>query len=390
MRLSLPGFIPTCLAFGVIASVPASEGTLAVATGPAQLGAAGNGSASPQDSTWLSMNPATLVGMADRIDVGSEMAWARQTLEPAGALGNASAGRMSDRETVILPYATVVGHRGDDTLALGVYTVGGLTVDFPHARSLPGAFQGDVDRRGQLYEYRAALAYGRSIAGWNVAVALNLDYQQFRSDGVTATGAETTGDYRRDSASGAGFQVGVFRRWNDIAVDVGYTSRQWMKRLDDYRDLFSSSLDEPQIVRAGIAWRVLPWLEPVLDYHFIDWKDIDAYGSDLGWKNQHVVGVGVNAHVHPEVTLRAGVSYGNSPIDEGHVFLNGVSPLIATTHAGIGADWRPTDRFDLGVALMHTFKRTLTDDGSDVGGAGQGTKVSFVLSSVSVDLGYVF
>ncbi len=377
----------------LMAPLGAADGTRLIGIGPAQLGASGAGVASPQDASWIQLNPAALVELPQRLDASVELIDAKATLAPQGPLGDAAAGSMSDRVLVEAPDLTCSGQWGGGALGMGVYSVSGLAIQYPDARSSLGTATG-FDRRAEAQTVRASLVYSRTlIEQWSLGIALDGDYQQFRSDALTATGAETSGAFRLDHALGAGFAVAVYRHWAEASFGLCYTSRQWMQRLRDYGDLLESTVDQPQEVQAGIAWRPLAWLEPMLDYRYINWTSVKVFGDragGFGWRNQNIVMLGCNAHAAEGLVLRAGAAYGRSPIDDSMAFTNGLTPLITEWHASLGASYLYDQHFSLQASYVHGFKKTLVDDGSDVGGLGKGTRISLTVDSLALGLGYLF
>jgi long-chain fatty acid transport protein len=380
-------------ALALLAPLGAADGTQLIGIGPAQLGAAGAGVASPQDSTWIELNPAALVEFPARVDAAVEIIDAKATLTPQGPLGDAAAGTMSDRVLVEAPDLTYSGQWGGGALGLGVYSVSGLAIEYPEARSSLGTAT-DYDRRAEASTARASLVYSRTlIEQWSLGIALDGDYQQFRSDALTPAGTETSGAYRLDHALGAGFAIAVYRHWAEASFGLCYTSRQWMQRLRDYGDLLESTVDQPQEVQAGVAWRPLAWLEPMLDYRYINWTSVKVFGDHadgFGWRNQNIVMLGCNAYPQEGLVLRTGLAYGRSPIADSEAFTNGLTPLITEWHAALGASYVCDRHFSLQASYVHGFKKTLVDDGSDAGGLGKGTRISLTVDSLALGVGYLF
>lgn len=380
-------------ALALLTPLGAADGTRLIGIGPAQIGTAGAGVASPQDSTWIQLNPAALGELPERADAAVELIDAKATLAAQGQLGDTAAGTMSDRVLVEAPDLTYSGRCGDGTFGVGIYSMSGLAISYPSARSSLGA-GGDFDRRAQAETVRASLVYSRELIDkWALGIALDGDYQQFRADALTGAGTQTSGAYRLDHALGAGFAIALYRRWAEASVGLCYTSRQWMKRLRDYGDLLESTVDQPQEVQAGVAWRPLAWLEPMLDYRYVNWTSVKVFGDHaggFGWRNQNIFMLGCNAYATEGLVLRAGVAYGRSPIDDSMAFTNGLTPLITEWHATIGASYQYDRHFSLQASYLHGFKKTLVDDGSDAGGLGKGTRISLAVDSLGLGVGYLF
>jgi len=381
------------VALSLALPLSAAEGTRVIGFGPVQTATAGAGIASPQDSTWMAFNPAALIEVGERIDVDAEVVHPSDSVTPAGALGNTSSGTLDDSRNIIIPDLTSAQPLAGGVLGLGLYTIGGLAIDLPASRSSIGE-AGGFDHRAAADFLSVAAAYGHEIVdGWAIGLSLIGDYADFRSDGLTSTGTETSGHYALDHALGAGFSIGVHKRWSSLSVGAAYTSRQWMQRFDMYRDLLAASFDQPQILQLGLAWRPVEWLEPLLDYRFIDWHGVPLYGdaaTGFGWRSQNIFKVGANIHAYQGLELHTGFSYGRSPIGPGEVFDNALSPLITEAHLCAGLTWDVTHNYRVQLAYLHAFRNTMTDNGADAGGNGAGTQISLTVDEVSMGLGCSF
>jgi hypothetical protein len=231
--------VRTLLALSIIAALPSAgaEGTRTVGFGPAQTATAGAGIASPQDSSWLAINPASLVELGSRADADLALFRPSDSETPAGALGNTSAGRQEDVQNIYVPDLSTAQPLAGGVLGFGIFTVAGLAIDYPAARSVFGQ-AGGFDHRAAARFVSAELGYGREVLdGWAVGATLIGDYEDFQSDSLTRFGTETAGGYALDHALGAGFALGLHKRWQEVSVGADYTSRQWMQRLTRYRDL---------------------------------------------------------------------------------------------------------------------------------------------------------
>ena len=378
----------------VVMSASAAEGTRLLGAGAAQMGTAGAGVASPQDANWIALNPAGLVHVTNDAVMSCEIINGRSTETPRGALGNTAAGTMTDSVVVFAPSVAWVRAGDGQALALGFYTVSGLALELPAARSSFGA-AGGYDRRAEERFVTTSVAYARTVAdGLSFGVALNFDYADFRSDSMTLSGGQTAGAFTLDRSLGGGFSLSVLQRWQQVSVAATYTSRQWMQGFDRYADLFAGTPDQPQVIQLGVAWRPLPWLEPLLDYRFIDWDSLalfhDGTAKSLGWRDQHIIKLACNVHVQTDLVLRAGVSYGRSPITESVAFTNGLTNLVTEMHATIGVGWKPSPACDVQIAYMHAFKNEVTDNGDDAFGLAQGTSIGLEVDSLTVGVGWLY
>ena len=168
-----------------------------------------------------------------------------------------------------------------------------------------------------------------------------------------------------------------------------------MQTWDKYRDLFAGTPDQPPVLQVGLAWRPLAWLEPLLDYRWINWSSVATYGAEvadhgLGWRDQHIIKLACNAHVRENLMLRAGVSYGRSPITESVAFANGLSVLTTEWHASLGVGWQCNKEWDIQASYLHGFKNEVTDNGDDAGGFAKGTVIGLEVDALIVGVGWKY
>lgn len=390
--------LPLAFAWATVLSLPAlgaAEGTRLIGTGPAQVGTAGAGVASPQNSSWLSLNPAGLVDVSSRVDVSTDIINGRVEVTPKGnpVVANTSGGTLDDSVIVLAPAATWVKSWDGQAIGFGFYTLSGLAMDLPGGRSAIGEANG-YDNHAEVRTMATSLAYARKITdGLSVALAANLIYSDIQSNSLNLQFQETAGDDEVDRSFGGGFSLSLYQRWEQVSLGANYTSRQWMQSWDKYSDLYAGPPDQPPVLQLGIAWRPLPWLEPMLDYKWIDWDSVATFGNDiedkgLGWRDQHIIKLACNATVREDLMLRAGVSYGRSPIDESVAFANGLSVLTTEWHASLGIGWQVNKEWDVQATYLHGFKNEVTDNGDDAGGQAEGTVIGLEVDALVVGLGW--
>lgn len=394
LRPPRPGpLLVSCVTLVGLLPAGAAEGTRLIGTGPVQVGTAGAGVASPQNSSWLSLNPAGLVDVSSRIDVSTDIINGRVEVTPQGAAGNTSGGTLDDSVIVFAPAATWVKSGNGEAWGFGFYTLSGLAMDLPEGRSALGEADG-YDTNSEQRVMALSLAHARTIAdGLSVALAINLLYADFHSNSLTLGFTETAGDNELDRSFGGGFSLSLYQRWQQVSLGAIYTSRHWMQSWDKYDDLLAGPPDQPPVLQLGIAWRPLPWLEPMLDYKWIDWDSVALFGASiadkgLGWRDQHILKLACNAKVRDDLMLRAGVSYGRSPIDESVAFANGLSVLTTEWHATLGLGWQPNKTWDVQVAYLHGFKNEVTDNGDDASGFAKGTTIGLEVDSLIIGAGW--
>lgn len=396
------GIITLLLALGLAAPSWATDGTQLTGIGAVQQGTAGAGVASPQDMTWVLLNPASIIDLGCRLDVSLELFAPERHNRPGGLFGNSAAGDMDDKGMFMIPsmgYSRSCGC-GDYAWGIGLYGVSGMGVEYGASRAIwPRLFLKNYDRRTEYSVAKLAFAYAHTIGntGWSVAIAPHLNYSMFKSDMLTLKFAETRGGNHWDDAYGLGFSLGLYKRWKRLGFGLTYTSRQWMTEFKEYDDLFFESMDLPQTLQVGFAFDISPRLEVVADYKWIDWSGIGQIGAEpiqggFGWRDQHVIKTGINWYALPKWTFRAGFSHAQSPIDERHVFANALFPAVTENSVAVGASYNISEKSEIHVAFTHTFENTIKDNGrGDLFSVlGKGSEISLEENEITIQYSYKF
>ena len=387
-----------CAALGAAVPAMATEGAYLIGYGPVQRSRAGAGVASPRDSAWTLLNPAALVDLDRRIDLGMEVIRTDVRMKPRGIAGNPFAGAMRDQQYAFPPSAGIVWPRGEGAWGAGVFVPTGEAFNFPQSRNvLSRLLHGNADRQTKYHQPRIALAYGhRFQSGWAVGFGANVSLTRFRSDSITLRLAPTKGDNAWDNAFGVGLCLGVYRAWDKWSVGGSYQSPQWSERFDKYTDLLPSGLQMPASVQVGVAYRVRPNVELIADYRFIPWSTVEPAGADLidsgmGWHDQHVAKLGVEWAVNGRWTIRGGVSRGTAPMDHDQVFENGMSSAgVITTHVTCGVSYRVDDHSMCHLTYVGALDNESTAplDGGLLSFLGAGTTIGAGHDGVA--LGYTY
>ena len=84
-------FAVLVLLLGLPARAPATGGTRLTGIGPAQSAVVGGAMASPQDASWMALNPASLVELPSRVDLAGEALIPTSHLDANGAGTNPGA-----------------------------------------------------------------------------------------------------------------------------------------------------------------------------------------------------------------------------------------------------------------------------------------------------------
>ncbi len=385
------------------APVWATDGHQLVGLGALQIGTGGAGVASAKDSTWVLLNPASIVDLERRFDFSYEVFAPYRYLEPEGPLlvpmANRGAGKMSDDSMFFIPAMGAIFPWGDDAVGVGLIAVNGMGVDYRHSRTLiPRIFGENFDRRTKYGVVKLGLAYAHDFGdGWSAGATFTLDYERFKTDMLTLKFWETSGDDEVSDGFGAGLTLGIQKKWDKLSLAAAYTTPQWMEKFEKYPDLLPLPMNLPQMFQAGLAYKFTPALEWVLDYKFIDWNGVKQIGKapitgGFGWHDQHVLKTGLTWQVSPKWTLRGGTSLAKSPIREDSVFANALFPAIIESHATFGVSYAISKNTDVHFTYEHAFGKTMTDNGKgDIFSVvGKGTKIHLEEDTFTAQYSYKF
>jgi len=367
----------------------ATEGINLIGLGPVQKGTAGAGVAAAKDSTWLLLNPAGLTKIPRSVDASFEIFAPERDIRSST---NPGAGTQHDDNIFFVPSLSAsLGCCGSTNAYLGIGLFGtsgmGVWYDEPRIAAIAGR-----DRHSELQVAKIILAFAYDLGnGWSVGAGPVLAISRMRTDMFNGT-APGSDDW--DTAYGGGAVFGVQKSWNRCSIGASYLTEQWMSEFDEYSVLMPDSLNLPPQFQIGFAVDALTNLEVAVDYRFIHWERVGMWSSTppggFGWEDQHIGKIGITWKATGRLTLRSGLSHGNSPINDEDVFANALFPAIVKTHLAGGFSYAITEKLDLHATFMHAFKQKFTDDGSTMGGIGTGTSIHLAEDTLTLGLGYQF
>lgn len=380
-------FLASVLFLAAATAALATDGVNLIGIGPRQQGTAGAGVAAAQDSTWLILNPAGLTDLERGVDASFQLFAPSRTID---STANPGSGKQKDDSVFYIPSLSAAFHLGqnkDKFFGLGLYGASGMGVDYDRPRV--GFSTGDT--RTELSIAKLTATYAQSFDnGFSFGAGPLLVLGRFRTDMETSQvgppSAASSDSW--DDATGVGAIVGVNQKINDrLRIGASYITEQFMQDYDEYGTLFADSLNLPQQLTAGVAYRLIDSLEVALDYRWLGWGQLDTFGDQFGWEDQHIVKAGATWNATEKLTLRAGVSHGNSPIGAEDVFPNALFPAIMETHLAAGASYQFAS-FALHFAFVHALEEELSSNAALE--AGGGTAISMFQNSATLGASWSF
>jgi long-chain fatty acid transport protein len=398
----------------------ATNGYFSHGYGMKAKGMAGAATATTSDTFGGAVNPAKMVFVGDRVDVGLDLFSPRRSVSRQGSTGfggGYDGSADSDSNYFFIPefgYNRLINP--DLSLGVTVYGNGGMNTDFnstsanpAFAPSCAGAPSNLLFGCGKLgvdliQLIIAPTASYKINASNSIGVSPLIGYQRFKVDGLQAfdetlnvgfgpfsftssQGNTTNRGY--DSATGLGVRVGWLGKLSDtVTLGAAYSSKIHMGRFGKYKGLFAEQgdFDIPENYNLGIAVKAMPKLTLAFDIQQINYSGVasvangvtnslvnlppvapnrlgDANGSGFKWRDQTVFKLGGEYEYDMNLTLRAGFNYGRSPIRSGDiddVTFNIIAPGVVEKHLTLGATWTLANKAELTVAYMHAFTNTVT------------------------------
>ncbi len=375
------------LALAVAPSAHATNGMRVIGFGPVQDSMGGIGVGATLDASSLLSNPAGIVGLGWRLDVG-------------GAFFKPS---VSYSATGIAP---------------GIMASDGLTLDSSRGGS-------PIPAIAYVQPINDKLSFGVGLFG---VAGMGVDYPTNLYNGKTYTSYLQGRPHDTATALGVGATVGVqVKPVQAVTFGAAYESKSWFQdfafTVAERPNPFAPgttmpggtdklTFNQPQSFTIGAAVTPFDILLVAADVQWINWSatmgsGLPQYSTDpqatgalpfnMGWSDQWVVKLGAQVTPLPGLAVRAGYNYGKMPLDPSRAFENLAFPAVAEHHVTAGVGYAVSDRFTLSLAGMYAFDATLAGANADppppMGGTGQGiASYTTQMSQLEIDvgLGYKF
>ncbi|MBK9238615.1 MAG: outer membrane protein transport protein [Rhodoferax sp.] len=351
-------------------------------------GMGGASTALAHDSYGGANNPASMVWVGSRLDLGAAWFSPVRDAERSDAMMPSLNGKVSsDREHFLVPelgYNRMLNK--DLSVGVTVYGNGGMNTTYPQGNfNCGGGAANLLCGGGTLGVDLMQLVIAPTVAyklnaQHSVGASVLLGYQRFKAQGIQsfdnapgfppftgAPGSVTNRD--SDSATGAGLRVGYMGRLNDaFSIGASYSSKVNMGRFDQYKGLFAAAgdFDIPSNYSVGLAFSPNADWTIALDYGRINYGGVAAVGNQsmpvaplgadtgpgFGWKDINVIKLGAAWRVNPNLTVRAGYNKGDNPITASNVTFNILAPGVMTSHYTAGFSYALAKESEVTAALM--------------------------------------
>ncbi len=383
---------------GLSSPALATDGYFSDGYGIKAKGMAGVAIALPQDALAAANNPAGMVMVGDRLDLGLD--WFRPS-RGADITGNTAGLNGSyngnGKQNFFIPefgYNRMLGTAM--SAGISVYGNGGMNTRYntnPFAAGFLGAFGGQNPGGINLEQLFVAPTFAIKASRNNaLGVSLVFSQQRFGATGLQAFTANPAWsvspanitDKGNDTTSGWGLRLGWTGQLADN-VTLGATYASKIKgKFSAYKGLFAEGgeFDIPENYGLGIALKATPQLTLGADVKQINYSKshsvgnaVDcllagtcqlgaANGPGFGWRNTTVYKLGASYAYSKDLALRAGFSYNKQPIPASQTFFNILAPGVVENHLTLGTTWTLANRNELSVAYMHAFNVSVNGSAS--------------------------
>jgi long-chain fatty acid transport protein len=371
----------------------ATNGYFSHGYGMKAKGMGGAATAMSDDAFGGANNPAAMVFAGSRMDLGADLFSPIREASNSAAFGSAVTSK-SDSDYFLIPefgYNRMLNT--DLSLGVTVYGNGGMNTDYPALAGfgttniLGGAGALGVD----LMQLVIAPTVAYKVApDHSVGISPLLGYQRFAATGVNSFGGISTNSSAlsnngHDDAFGYGVRVGYMGKITPtITIGAAYASKINFKKFSKYAGLFAEQgdFDIPENYNLGAAWQATAQMKLALDYQRINYSGVAAVGNPsnnytlgptgfmgansgagFGWSDIDVWKLGAEYKYSQQMTLRAGYSHNDNPIngsDTAEATFNILAPAVIEDHMTLGFTYSLASGDELTMSYMHGFENEVS------------------------------
>jgi long-chain fatty acid transport protein len=387
--MKLKKVVVSMFAVGIMASplAHATDGYFSNGYGMKAKGMAGVGIALPQDALAAANNPAGMVMVGDRADVGVDLFKPSRGADVNGAPAVANGANDGNGKGLFAIPEFGYNKMLDAKSSLGVSVYGNGGMNTQYNRN-PFAAMGGVGPAGiNLEQLFIAPTYAVKVNDKHaIGVSLNLVYQTFSATGLQpfqgmSSNAAAVTDNGKDSSTGVGVKLGwTGEVTSTVTLGATYQPKTKMSKFTKYAGLFAEQggFDIPANYGVGIAVKATDATTVSADYKVIQYSGVPSIannltnmaplgannGSGFGWTDVKVIKLGVSQVVNEAWTVRAGYSHNTQPIPSTQTMFNILAPGVVQDHLTLGATWNVSKQNELTMGYMHAFSQTVNGPGS--------------------------
>lgn len=397
--MKMKKLVVSMFAAGILASplAHATNGYFAHGYGMKAKGMGGAATAMAIDAMGGANNPASMVWVGDRLDVGIDWFSPKRGASRAG--GGAAFTEESTNNTFFIPefgYNHMMG--SDMSLGVTVYGNGGMNTSYTQGNSVaanmcgPGApASNPLCGPGKLGVNLEQLIVAPTFAyklneNHSIGIAPLFGYQRFGANGLQAFAAISTSpanltDNGYDSSTGWGVRIGWQGKISDsITLGAAYATKMRMGKFSKYSGLFAEqgSFDIPENFNFGIAFKAGAGTTIAADYQRINYSGVPSIanpstqlgcpgtsclggntGIGFGWSDINVFKIGAMHQYNDQLTVSVGYDHSDNPIQARDTTFNILAPGVVQDHFTAGLTYAVNKSSEITASYMHAMKKTV-------------------------------
>jgi len=404
----------------------ATNGYFAHGYGTKNKGLAGGGVALAQDAMIAATNPAGMVFVGERMDLGAAIfspsprsytvTGAADEGPPAFELQPGT--YESDNDYFLIPHFAYNWMLGSDqSVGVTVYGNGGMNTEYPTSATNTGVFYAGTTGVN-LEQLFINVSYSKKLNAANaLGVSAILAYQRFEAKGLGSFGAfgfssdpANLTDNGVDTSTGFGLKLGwVGEVASGLKLAASYQSEIDMSEFDKYRGLFAEQgdFDIPATWTVGLAWDVAPQNSLTFDVQKIMYSDVASIanplipnlatsllgnndGAGFGWKDMTIYKLGYQWQTSPEWIWRVGYSHGDQPIPNSETLFNIIAPAVMEDHFTFGFTYNTSKTSEFNFAAMYAPEKSVTGNNPLAGATGQTIELKMTQYEVEASWAWKF
>ncbi len=381
-------------------------------------GMGGVATAMTHDTFGGANNPATMVWVGNRMDIGASWFNPERSASRTGASSFPSVSTDSGSTGFLIPefgYNKMLNP--NMSFGVTVYGNGGMNTDYPGgvmSSATCGGFTGGVTSNSNILcgSGRLGVDLMQLIIAPTWAYKLNennsvgvsplLAYQRFKAEGLqgfTGFSSDSTKltNNGYDTSTGLGVRFGWYGKMSDtVSLGAAYSTKIAMSKFDKYAGLFAEQgdFDIPSNFNLGLAFKISPTTLLGVDYQKIKYTDVKSVsnpstsggttiantlggsnGRGFGWGDVDVWKIGVEYKHSDRLTIRAGIDRTDNPITGRDVTFNILAPGVVQNHYSVGFTLATDKNSELTGAYTYVAEKkvsgsSLFDNWLGAGGGG--------------------
>lgn len=365
-------------------------------------GAGGITYAFGEDSVPISYNPALVIGLGNRNDLGVSLLLPTSYGEFLGNEAGPDERFDANGQTRYwIPQGGLTRRLNDKWSAGFTLYSAGLGPDYKQSpfERFGGSRRANLTLASSgaalalAWQPRPRQAFGISIIpGYQM---LRVNGLQFLSSDVPESRVSITPDRTTNQGLDGSLTIGASLGWHGeiipgVVGGLSYRTKTWAEKHREYRGLLpdGGGIELPAIWGGGLAWTPVKPLTLAFDFQRFEYEGERAFGNRIanlsngnllgdrngpgfGFRNQDAYKFGVYWRASEVLTLRAGYIHATSPARSSETFFNLMGAINTTTHYTTGLTW-VFKRFELSGFGSYAPTERIHGDNSVAAGFGGG------------------